>query len=81
MLVQAFSSLANLPSAVGNGFSSYHCRFVAAVPLGADVVDVAQETLVDHLDRVIVQDVVMSLVAGGEDLARFLGVRAISLHS
>ena len=46
---------------------------VAAVPLGADVVQLAQQPLADHLDRVVVEDVVVPLVAGGQQEIGLLG--------
>ena len=48
-------------------------RQVAAVPLGADVVQLAQQPLADHLDRVVVEDVVVPLVAGGQEQLGLLG--------
>ena len=46
---------------------------VAAVPLGADVVQIAQHAAPDRVDRVGVEDVVVPLVAGGQDQAGLLG--------
>ena len=45
-------------------------RQIAAVPLGADVVQIAQHAAPDRVDRVGVEDVVVPLVAGGQDAAR-----------
>ena len=46
---------------------------IAAVPLGADVVQIAQHAAADRLDRVGVKNVVMPLVAGGQDQPGLLG--------
>ena len=48
-------------------------RQVAAVPLGADVVQFAQSALADQIDRVIVENVVVSLVAGGQQQLGLFG--------
>ena len=43
---------------------------IAAVPLGPDRVEIAEELrLADRVDGVVVEDAVVSLMAGGEDLA------------
>ena len=43
------------------------------MPLGADVVQLAQQPLADHVDRVVVQDVVVPLMAGGQQQLGLLG--------
>ena len=49
-------------------------REVAAVPLGADRVDVSDQFRgADRVDGVVVEDAVVPLVAGGQDLARLAG--------
>ena len=55
---------------------------IAAVPLGADVVQLAQHAAPDRVHRVGVEDVVVPLVAGGQDqLGSGSATRAMSLHS
>ncbi len=46
---------------------------VAAVPLGADVVQLAQQPLAEQFHRVVVEDAVMALVAGGQQAIGLLG--------
>ena len=47
---------------------------IAAVPLGPDRVEVAdQASGADRVDGVVIQDAVMSLVAGGQEFARLAG--------
>ena len=46
---------------------------VVAVPLGADVVQLAQHAAANQVDRAIVEDVVVPLVAGDQVQARLLG--------
>ncbi len=48
-------------------------RQVHPVPLGPDIVQLAQHAALDRIDRVGVKDVVVPLVAGGQDQARLLG--------
>ena len=43
------------------------------MPLGADVMDVADQAAPDRVDRVVVQNAVMPLMADGQDLVRLLG--------
>ena len=56
------------------------------MPLGANVVDVADQALADLVDRVVVQNAVMPLMADGEDdriaaaSCVAAATRAISLH-
>ena len=52
------------------------------MPLGADVVDVAQHAALDLVHGLGVEDVVVPLVAGGQvQLRSPAATRAISLHS
>ena len=48
-------------------------RQVAAVPLGADRVQLAQHALANQLHRVVIQNVVVTLVTGGQEQLALLG--------
>ena len=54
---------------------------VAAMPLGADVVQVAEHAAPDGVHGVGVEDAVVPLVAGGQEQLGLAATRAISLHS